>query len=90
MKFTKSIYPLHRKKQTEEDLREMKDLQEACVLPRSDGMTYASERLKTMQADVKAQFKEVFLELKEALEASRLLKLGTLLFLSFSLACYFS
>ena len=40
------------------------------MLPQSEGVAYAVEKLGAVQANVKEQFKEVFLELKRSLEVT--------------------
>lgn len=58
----------NRKRVAEEEQRELEEFQEACLLPQSEGIAYAAEKLAAVQANVKEQFKEVFLELKLSLE----------------------
>lgn len=57
-----------RKRLAEEEQQELEDFRAACQLPGSEGVPYAVEKLGLAQADVKEQFKEVFLELKQSLE----------------------
>lgn len=63
----------------EEEQLELGEFQEACALPQSEGVAYAVEKLAAVQANVKEQFRDVFLELKQALEVTsrrRRLKIG--------------
>lgn len=61
---------VHRQLQQEAEDKEREELEEACASPQSDGMQFAAERLEVVQTTVKEQFKEVFTELKEALEVT--------------------
>lgn len=58
----------HRKRLAEEEQLELEEFQDACMLPQSEGVAYAMEKLGSVQANVKEQFKEVFLELKQSIE----------------------
>lgn len=51
----------------------MEEFKEACLLLRSEGVSYAVEKLEALQAEVKCQFREVFVELKETLEVRKTL-----------------
>ena len=57
-----------RKLREEEDAKELEELDMACAEPEIEGLTFAAERLERTQADIKEQFREVFQELKDALE----------------------
>ena len=57
-----------RKRLAEEEQLELEEFQEACVVPESEGVAYAVEKMAAAQTSVKEQFKEVFLELKLSLE----------------------
>ena len=75
--------------QQEIDEKELQDFKDACASPQSDGVAIAADILEAAQADVKEQFKEAFIELKEALEVtapSLLLSLPLSLSLSPSLS----
>lgn len=41
------------------------------MLPRSEGVSFAMEKLETLETDMKEQFREVFAELKETLEVRK-------------------
>eukprot|EP00752_Nemacystus_decipiens_P008313 g7431.t1 len=57
-----------KKKLAEDEQQELEEFQEACLAPESEGVAYAVEKMGEAQANVKEQFKEVFLELKQSLE----------------------
>ena len=59
-----------RKLQQELDERELQEFKDACASPHTDGVAFAAEILEAAQSDVKEQFKEAFVELKEALEVT--------------------
>lgn len=63
--------PPDRKQLAEEEQRELEEFRDACQLPQSEGVAYAVEKMAVAQADVKEQFKEVFLELRESLEVCK-------------------
>lgn len=52
----------------EAERQELEEFKEACLLPKTEGVAFATDKLAAVQASVKEQFKDVFLELKEALE----------------------
>lgn len=62
-----------RKLLAEAEQRELEEFKEACLLPRSEGVSYAVEKLEALQAEVKEQFREVFVELKDTLEVRKTL-----------------
>ncbi|CAM9327393.1 unnamed protein product, partial [Hapterophycus canaliculatus] len=55
----------------EAEEKEVEEFQQACAFPQSEGVALALEKLRGVQTDVKEQFKEVFFELKEALETHK-------------------
>lgn len=57
-----------RELQAATDAKELEELKEACTSPVSEGIAFATKRLEATRTDLKQQFKEVFQELKEALE----------------------
>lgn len=60
--------PNIRKRLAEEEQLELEEFQEACLVPESEGVAYAVEKMAAAQTSLKEQFKEVFLELKRSLE----------------------
>ncbi|CAM9609344.1 unnamed protein product [Ectocarpus fasciculatus] len=66
-----------KKKLAEAEQQELEEFKEACLLPQTEGVAFATDKLAAVQDDVKEQFKEVFLELKEALEAHKKFVLRT-------------
>lgn len=59
---------LNRKLQAEADTKELEDLKEACAAPDSAGLPFAAQRLEMVHVVLKGQFKQVFEELRDALE----------------------
>lgn len=41
------------------------------MLPQSEGVSFALEKLEAVQTDVKEQFREVFVELKDTLDVRK-------------------
>ncbi|CAM9796586.1 unnamed protein product [Ectocarpus sp. 4 AP-2014] len=66
-----------KKKLAEAEQQELEGFKEACLLPQTEGVAFATDKLAAVQASVKEQFKDVFLELKEALEAHKKFVLRT-------------
>ncbi|CAM9739817.1 unnamed protein product [Ectocarpus sp. 6 AP-2014] len=60
-----------KKQLAEAEQKELEEFKEACLLPQTEGVAFAADKLAAVQASVKEQFKDVFLELKEALEAHK-------------------
>lgn len=67
---------LDRKLLAEAEDKELEEFRHACAFPQSEGVAFALEKLRDVQTDVKEQFKEVFIELKEALEVRRCYRRG--------------
>ncbi|CAM9866966.1 unnamed protein product, partial [Ectocarpus sp. 12 AP-2014] len=66
-----------KKQLAEAERQELEEFKEACLLPQTEGVAFATDKLAAVQASVKEQFKDVFLELKEALEAHKKFVLRT-------------
>ncbi|CBJ28638.1 conserved unknown protein [Ectocarpus siliculosus] len=66
-----------KKQLAEAEQKELEEFKEACLLPQTEGVAFAADKLAAVQASVKEQFKDVFLELKEALEAHKKFVLRT-------------
>ncbi|CAB1105899.1 unnamed protein product [Ectocarpus sp. CCAP 1310/34] len=66
-----------KKQLAEAERQELEEFKVACLLPQTEGVALATDKLAAVQASVKEQFKDVFLELKEALEAHKKFVLRT-------------